>query len=106
MPKAKTMDGIHYRVEVADLHAHLFGVTLTIAAPSAAQTLRLPVWIPGSYLVREFAKNLQNLQCRQGSRTVAVDQLDKAGWSVNCVAGKPLEVRYEVYANDPSVRTA
>ena len=100
------MDAIHYRVEVADLHAHLFGVTLTVAAPSVAQALRLPVWIPGSYLVREFAKNLQNLQCRQGSRVVAVKQLDKASWVVDCVAGKPLVIQYELYANDPSVRTA
>jgi predicted metalloprotease with PDZ domain len=100
------MDAIHYRVEVADLHAHLFGITLTIAAPSVAQTLRLPVWIPGSYLVREFSKNLQNLRCRQDKRTVAIEQLDKASWVVNCVAGKQLVVQYEVYANDPSVRTA
>ena len=48
-----------YRVEVGDLHAHLFRVTLTIARPAELQTLRLPVWIPGSYLVREFSKNLQ-----------------------------------------------
>ena len=44
-----------YRVEVADLHAHLFRVTLDIATPRADQLLQLPVWIPGSYLVREFA---------------------------------------------------
>ena len=100
------MGRVHYTVEVADLHAHLFGVTLTVSAPAASQILRLPVWTPGSYLVREFAKNLQNLQCRQGKRGVAVKQLDKATWSVDCVPGKPLVVQYEVYANDPSVRTA
>jgi predicted metalloprotease with PDZ domain len=64
------------------------------------------VWIPGSYLIREFAKNLQNLKCRQGKRAVAVQQMDKATWVVECTPGNPLEVRYEVYANDPSVRTA
>ncbi len=100
------MDAIHHRVEVADLHAHLFGVTLTVPAPAARQTLRLPAWIPGSYLMREFAKNLQKLQCHQGKRAVACEQLDKATWVVDCAAGKPLEVQYEVYANDPSVRTA
>jgi predicted metalloprotease with PDZ domain len=46
-------------VEALDLHAHLFAVRLRIAAPQAGQQLSLPVWIPGSYLVREFAKNLQ-----------------------------------------------
>ena len=100
------MNGIHYRVEVADIHAHLFGITLTVAAPAARQILRLPVWIPGSYLVREFAKNLQNLQCRQGKRRLAVEQRDKATWVADCAADKPLVVQYEVYANDPSVRTA
>ena len=100
------MGRVHYTVEVADLHAHLFGVTLTVTAPAESQTLRLPAWIPGSYLVREFAKNLQNLTCRQGKRAVAFQQLDKATWSVDCAPGKPLVVQYEVYANDASVRTA
>jgi hypothetical protein len=50
---------LQYRVEALDLHAHLFAVRLRIAAPPAGQQLSLPVWIPGSYLVREFAKNLQ-----------------------------------------------
>ncbi|RYY95659.1 MAG: peptidase M61, partial [Comamonadaceae bacterium] len=52
---------LHYRVEAADLHAHLFQVTLTIDQPAADQQLSLPAWIPGSYLVREFARNLQRL---------------------------------------------
>ena len=61
----------HYRVEIADLHAHLFQVTLTIARPAALQRVSLPVWIPGSYLVREFSKNLQDLQAHQGGRSPA-----------------------------------
>ena len=97
---------IHYRVEVADLHAHLFAVTLTIAEPAEQQILRLPVWIPGSYLVREFSKHVQNLRCRQGKRPRATTQLDKASWQVTCTPGEPMTVHYEVYAFDNSVRTA
>ncbi len=97
---------VHFQVKVANLHAHLFGVTLTIATPNAQQILRLPVWIPGSYLVREFAKNLQGLRCEQRGKTVAVEQTDKATWLVHCIPDQPLVVHYEVYANDPSVRTA
>lgn len=97
---------IHYQVAVHDLHAHLFAVTLTIAQPQERQVLRLPVWIPGSYLVREFARHLQHLQARQGSRSCAVVQLDKAGWTVACKSGTPLVVTYQVYAFDNSVRTA
>ncbi|WP_027995392.1 M61 family metallopeptidase [Simplicispira psychrophila] len=97
---------VHYRVEIADLHAHLFRVTLTVAAPQPLQALSLPVWIPGSYLVREFSKNLQSLRAQQGGMSVPVLQHDKQRWHVACDSTQPLEVQYEVYANDPSVRTA
>jgi predicted metalloprotease with PDZ domain len=100
------MNAVHYTVEAADLHAHLFRVTLTIAQASAQQTVSLPVWIPGSYLVREFAKNLQNLTARQGRRTVTLMQRDKCTWDVACKPGQPLVLSYEVYAFDNSVRTA
>lgn len=100
---------IHYRVEAADPQAHLFRVTLRIARPAALQRVSLPVWIPGSYLVREFSKNLQNLQAHQGGRQavpLAVEQLDKCSWQIACSPAKALVLRYEVYAHDPSVRTA
>jgi predicted metalloprotease with PDZ domain len=97
---------LHYRIELHNLQAHLYRVTLTVASPAAHQVLRLPVWIPGSYLVREFAKHLQHLECKQLGRQRPLQQLDKASWAVDCQPGVPLQVTYEVYANDPSVRTA
>ena len=97
---------VHYLVEIADLHAHLFKITLTIAKPSAEQILSLPVWIPGSYLVREFSKHLQKLQCSQIGQSLVTHQIDKCSWQVHCNPEKPLQVEYEVYAFDTSVRTA
>ena len=98
----------HYRVEIGDLHAHLFHITLTIARPAALQRVSLPVWIPGSYLVREFAKNLQGLQAQQGKGSPAalVEQLDKSSWQISCSPASPLVLRYQVHAHDNSVRTA
>ena len=96
---------VHYQVKARDVHAHLFDVTLTIAKPLAEQCVSLPVWIPGSYLVREFAKNLQNLKARQG-RALAAQQLDKCTWQINCNPTKTLVVTYQIYAHDNSVRTA
>ncbi len=98
--------GIRYRVECADRHAHLFAVTLTIDSPAALQRVSLPVWIPGSYLVREFAKNLQGLRATQGRRKLALTQLDKHSWQIDCAPARPLVLRYEVCAYDHSVRTA
>ncbi len=100
------MPVVHYTVDIGLVHAHLFQVVLTIAEPKAVQTVSLPVWIPGSYLVREFAKNLQNLTAKQGRRALALAQRDKCTWDVACKPGQPLVLRYEVYAFDASVRTA
>jgi predicted metalloprotease with PDZ domain len=106
MSAASRVAVVHYRVEAADVHAHLYRVTLAIAQPAAQQQVSLPVWIPGSYLVREFSKNLQKLAAKQDGRTIAVKQLDKCTWEIDCVPSSPLVLTYEVYAFDNSVRTA
>jgi predicted metalloprotease with PDZ domain len=97
---------VHYTVDAHDVHAHLYRVTLTIAKPAKNQRVSLPVWIPGSYMVREFSKHLQKLTASQGGKAVAVAQLDKCSWQIANTAAKPLTVSYEVYAFDNSVRTA
>ena len=97
---------VTYRVQVHDLHAHLFVVTLTIAKPATLQTLHLPVWIPGSYLVREFAKQVMQVQAYQHQRPLPVVQTDKATWQVQTNEDEALVVQYQVHAHDASVRTA
>ena len=97
---------ISYEVQIGNLHAHLFSVSLTIERPTALQKLSLPVWIPGSYLVREFSKNLQQLQARQLGKLLTITQLDKCSWQIQCTEGKPLVLSYQIYAFDSSVRTA
>jgi predicted metalloprotease with PDZ domain len=97
---------ITYSVALQDLNAHLFQVTLTIAKPAITQHVSLPVWIPGSYLVREFAKNLQKLNAFQGKKQLEAVQADKCSWQIDCDASKPLTITYQVFAHDSSVRTA
>ena len=107
MPSAATATAaIHYRIDPAQTHARLYQVTLTVAAPAAGQELSLPVWIAGSYLMREFSKNLQSLRASQGDKAVALAQLDKHRWLAQCQSGTPLVLTYEVAAYDNSVRTA
>ena len=97
---------IRYRVDVSDVRSHTFAVELTIDAPAAEQRLALPAWIPGSYLVREFARHLSALTAEQGGHAVPLQQLDKATWLARCDGAAPLVVRYRVYAFDTSVRAA
>ena len=97
---------VHYTVDASQQHAHLFKVTLHIEKPEAGQIVSLPVWIPGSYLVREFSKNLQNLKAKQGGKFVAVHQDNKSQWQIESKPDLALQLSYEVYAFDNSVRTA
>ena len=101
-----TTPALHYRVEPLNHRAHLFAVTLDITRPARSQKLTLPVWIPGSYLVREFSQHLQHLSATQGGEALAVKQLDKHRWQVDNDGQRTLSLRWEVYAFDASVRTA
>ncbi len=106
MPHSTAPAPIHYQVALHDVHAHLFRVTLTIAQPAKQQEASLPVWIPGSYLVREFAKNLHQLAAHQNGQPCAITQCDKHRWRMDCTDGAPLVLTYLVSAYDNSVRMA
>lgn len=97
---------ISYRIDVVDAPGHRFRVTLTLPDPAAQQVLSLPVWIPGSYMVREFGRHLSGVAARQGAAECPVQALDKTSWQVTCGGRGALVVTWEAYAFDPSVRTA
>lgn len=97
---------ITYRVDVDEPHAHQFRVTLELPQPAAEQRLSLPVWIPGSYMVREFGRHVSQLHARQGTCELPLEQLDKTTWRVRCSGRAALTLSYRVYAFDTSVRTA
>ncbi|UFS56219.1 peptidase M61 [Comamonadaceae bacterium M7527] len=103
---AQSKADVSYTVGVDHVESHLFHVELRIAKPARQQLLSLPVWIAGSYLVREFSGQLQSLSATQGRSGCVVHQRSKNEWMVSTKAGAPLTVRYAVYAFDASVRTA
>jgi predicted metalloprotease with PDZ domain len=97
---------IRYRIDLADAAAHRYHVTLTVPAPARDQVFSLPVWIPGSYMVREFGRHLSGLVARQGGREVPLTQLDKTSWRAEPGGRGGLTLEYDAYAFDTSVRTA
>jgi predicted metalloprotease with PDZ domain len=101
------MKPIHYSIIPKDPAAHLFEVTLRVDAPDAqGQVFMLPVWIPGSYMVREFARNIVTLGATDAAgKRVAIDKIDKHRWRAAPVRGA-LTLSYQVYAWDLSVRAA
>ncbi|CAB3773404.1 peptidase M61 [Burkholderia sp. MSh2] len=98
---------IRYSIVPKDLAAHLFEVSVTVADPDPeGQRFSLPAWIPGSYLVREFARNIVTLGAyNDAGRKVRIAKTDKHTWQAAPVNGA-LTLRYDVYAWDLSVRSA
>jgi predicted metalloprotease with PDZ domain len=100
---------IRYAIFPADPGAHLFQVTVEIDAPDPqGQRFTLPAWIPGSYMIRDFARNLVRVRALTGDgRRVRIGKTDKHSWQCAPVAaGQSLTLAYEVYAYDLSVRAA
>lgn len=97
---------IRYRILPRDPHAHLFEVSCTVPAPDPqGQAFALPTWIPGSYLIREFARHVVAIGAHSGRKTLRIAKRDKHTWQVEPCAG-PLTVTMQVYAFDLSVRGA
>jgi len=97
---------IHYDIIPIRPEAHLFQVTAMITKPDpAGQVLWLPAWIPGSYMIRDFAKNIVTLSAASENKEVKVSKLDKQTWQCEPCDGT-LTITYSVYAWDMSVRTA
>ena len=97
---------IRYTIIPSNPAAHLFTVTVTVAKPDpAGQRFMLPVWIPGSYLIREFARHIVSLRAMSDGHAITCEKIDKATWQC-APAAALITLSYEVYAWDLSVRAA
>ena len=108
---------ISYQFDFARFLEHLVDVALTFTADTDAPSLWLPAWIPGSYLMREFARNItavhyeildsQVVSNDKQINTYRAQKTDKNTWQLpEAQAGQRICVLYEVYCYDLSVRTA
>jgi predicted metalloprotease with PDZ domain len=94
LPRAKTVQAIHYSVSMPDPASHVFHVEITLPGDC---TLAFPAWTPGSYKIREFGKNVSSFKAHGG----AFELLDKQRYRVSGAA----KVSYDYYADELSVRS-
>lgn len=104
-----------YEISVRDARDHFIQVRMHLDARGPETVLRMPAWIPGSYMVRDFARHVRRLRAsaavgRRGAHLpLRITELDKDSWALDSsalAAGTVILVDYEVYAYDASVRTA
>ena len=98
---------IHYRVAMPEPHSHEFHVRMEIPAQADRDSLEIafPVWAPGSYLVRDFSRHVYDLQISVDDRPAVCERIDKSRWRLQ-TKGRPVTVRYRVFAFEISVRTS
>jgi predicted metalloprotease with PDZ domain len=97
---------MHYQICAVDPSAHLYQVKCLIPQPApGGQVLSLPAWIPGSYMVRDFARNVIRIAASSDGKPVVLTKVDKSTWQTQPCQGE-LEIEYEIYAWDLSVRSA
>ena len=97
---------IAYRIFPTDPAAHLFEVRVTVAEPHPeGQVFAIPAWIPGSYMIRDYAKHVVSARAESDGRDVAVEKIDKSRWRA-ATSNRELTFVIEVFAHDESVRGA
>src|SRR5688572_1003198 len=99
-------EAVRYRVSMSRPHSHLFEVEAAFPAGPDVLDAVLPVWTPGSYLVREYARHLQDVTAvGPGGEPLPLQRMDKRTFRVHA-GGKAVTLRYRVYANELTVRTS
>ncbi len=84
---------------------HVFDVTMSLSgAPREELDLIMPVWTPGSYLVREFARNVQEFSATGDGRDLRWRKISKNVWRIFAEQASAVVVKYRVYAFETSVR--
>lgn len=96
---------IRYSVQSADLDRHRFIVECVLDDPDPAQQFMLPSWIPGSYMLREFARHVVAIAATSRGRAVDIEKVAKGTWLCRG-ADSELRVHMSVHAFDQSVRGA
>ncbi len=97
---------IHYTLALTQPAQHLLDVTVDVAAASGEFVdFVLPTWTPGSYLIREYARHVQEVEATVNGEPVPWRKLDKQTWRVETRGGTEVQLRYRVYGNELTVRT-
>ena len=104
---------IEYSLSMEQPQTHYFDVVIKLSNFDAKTKqqgfidLKMAVWTPGSYLVREYAKNVESLTVTSDTKALKSDKINKNTWRVRLLAASnEVTVKYRVYAYELTVRTS
>ncbi len=104
---ARAAEPLRYALRLPAPHTHYVEVEATLPTGGAPRLeLMMPVWTPGSYLVREFSRNVEGLRAEvTGGGPLRAEKTAKNRWVVETGGATRITVRYRVYGHEMSVRT-
>ncbi len=105
---ANAQNKIAFGVSFSEPQAHYVDVEMEISGIKKDQIeVKMPVWAPGSYLIREFAKNVEGFTASGLNGNVLVtEKINKNTWRINTQKNEKIKISYRVYAFEASVRTS
>lgn len=104
---AQKSTNIRFEVSFSESQAHYADVKMTISNIKKDEiTVKMPVWAPGSYLIREFSKNIEAFDVSSSASPVAFEKVTKNAWKINTKGKNSVTVSYRVYCFEISVRTS
>jgi len=104
---AVTPAKILYNVTFPQVQAHYVDIEMNIEhLNQSTLVLKMPVWTPGSYLVREFAKSVEGFTVSANGKEIPFVKTRKNWWSINTKGLNHVTIKYKVYCFEVSVRTA
>ncbi len=96
---------LRYTVDLEDTRNHYLTIKVEVPVDSDTTELMMAVWTPGSYLVREYARNIDSMTVTSEGRELEFEKIRKNRWLVETKGIKSFEVSYRLYCNEMSVRT-
>ena len=97
---------VHLHLDLTAPEQHLVHVSLRLQPRLPSLRLSLPAWTPGSYLIRDYVRHLEDLTAEQGGRPLVLRRLSPASWQLELDGSDgELVIRYRILATELSVRT-
>lgn len=104
----KELSTVQYRLSFRQAETHRVDIEVSVPTDGKAEIeFMMPVWTPGSYLVREYARQVENVAAVNGKTNAALvlKKKDKNHWLVATEGADEVSVRYTLYCHEMSVRT-
>lgn len=97
---------ISYQLTFPEAQGHYVNVTMDVKSSKEEVVVKMPVWAPGSYLVREFARHVEGFSAKANGATLSFTKKDKNTWVIKNPTKSAISISYKVYAFELTVRTS